>query len=324
MAHQINIERGIASAIFANTGAWHGLGTVLPECPSVDKALELAHLDFKVEKLPLFTVIPNEDDAIMVDGKFATVRMDTKKALGVVGSVYEVMQNKDAFAVVDEMLDKGMVKVETAGALGSGERVWLLANLPGYLKVKTPTGYEDLTNKYLLFFNSHDGSTNIRVKLTPIRVVCANTLAISLRGVGDEVKIRHTRTAQDRLKQANETLKIVNTLYADVQEMLKPMALKKFTDKDFIDYFKKLIPEADTERAENGRQQQRGELMQLVETGKGAKESGHTLWTAYNAVVEKVDHYAHVADPLKNSWFGGGYNLKLKAFEIAKAIITKN
>jgi len=161
---------------------WHGLGQIIKDYPTSAEALAFAGLDYTVEKRPLFTydtenhhgdpetdlIIPEID----VPGFFATVRSDTDQVLGVVGKDYEVVQNVEAFSFFDAIVGgKDGILYETAGALGNGERVFITAKLPDYIRV----GRHDLIEKYLFLTTSHDGTGSIQIAFTPVRIVCQNS-----------------------------------------------------------------------------------------------------------------------------------------------------
>ncbi len=119
----------------------------------------------------------------------AVIRTDTNDNLGVVGNSDVPVQNRRAFGFLDAIAAEGGIRYHTAGALRRGERIWLLGKLPGQIRVK---GFDDMTEKYLLLSNSHDGSSALRVFFTSIRVCCANTLAMADRsGKGEGIAIRH-------------------------------------------------------------------------------------------------------------------------------------
>lgn len=209
---------------------------------------------------------------------------------------------------------------ETAGVLGNGERIWILAKLPGFIKVRG----QDIVNKYLLLTNSHDGSSLVRAKLTPIRVVCSNTLSMALSGSEEEVRIRHTPSAIDNLKQAHQLLGFTNQLYQQLGEIFKAMSLKKVTEKQLLDYVNGLIPDNEEAESKTRSENIRNRILELHENGVGAHLSRGTVWGMYNAVTEYTDHTLHTQNPMRRLnavWFGGGDRLKQKAFTLAKEII---
>jgi len=146
---------------------WHGLGTRLENAATSAEAIKAAGLDWNVTKQPLFL-----EGGMQLERALATVREDTGAVLGVVGKVYQPLQNKDAFSFFDAVVGIKEAMYHTAGALGKGECVWILAKLPGVVRVVG----DDITEKYLLLTNRHDGWGSATVMFTPIRVVCQSAI----------------------------------------------------------------------------------------------------------------------------------------------------
>ena len=317
MSHNINFTNGKASMFYVKETPWHNLGTKLDVLATSAEAIETAQLDYTVIKMPVYAMT-KAGAYVHVPRNFATVRTDTNTPLGVVGSRYSVIQNKDAFKFFDSLVGEGAAIYETAGVLGDGERIWILAKLPGHIKV----GKRDIVNKYLLLTNSHDGTSIVRAKLTPIRVVCENTLSMALRGSEQEVRIRHTANAVEMLEKAHELLGLTNQLFVQVEDIFNRMSLVNFSGEQVLDYVKTLIP--DNEDAENHTRTEkvRNEILSLHESGQGADMSRGTLWGIYNAVTEFTDHvYATSAanqnKKLESIWFGAHARLKNQAFDLA-------
>jgi phage/plasmid-like protein (TIGR03299 family) len=297
---------------------WHRLGLHLQNPATAQEAIEAAQLDFKVQLKPVKTTINRKQK--IVPNTFATVRTDTQEVLGVVGSRYEPIQNKDAFAFFDSLVGSDEAMFHTAGVLGKGERIWILAKLPDYIRV----GKNDMVEKYLLLTNSHDGSAVVRAKLTPIRVVCSNTLSVALQGAEQEVRIRHTPNAINKLEEAHKLLGLTNTLYDQLGTIFNRMALRKVTDKQLLYYVKALIPQNPDAKFQTRNENIREAILELHESGQGAELSRGSLWGAYNAATEYSDHVQHSRDAnkqLKSIWFGSGEKLKLKAFALAQKML---
>jgi phage/plasmid-like protein (TIGR03299 family) len=293
---------------------WHGLGVPVDGLFTSHDALAKADLDFDVVKKPIYhQVISNDDDGTLgnefveVPDFFATVRTDTDGYLGVVGNYYTPFQNRDAFGFLDSLVGKGKDKAiyDTAGALYGGKRIWLLVKLPGNVSVKG-----DPVEKFLLCANSHDGTTPIYVKFTPVRVVCWNTLSAALGQDGMVVKIRHTKGAAEKMDEAARVLGISTAFYEKVGEVYGEMAGFKITSKLLQKYYKKVVPDpvkkqmkydeagnvvdsedimANSTRAENTREK----LVEIFENSpsiKGSSAEGN-LWGAYNSVTEYLQYY---------------------------------
>jgi phage/plasmid-like protein (TIGR03299 family) len=177
------------------TPVWNGLGTKVESALSSQEALEKAGLNWSVKQKPLLT-----GTGILIDGYKANIRDSDDKVLGVVTDRYSILQNKDAFAWSDELLGKG-VRYETAGSLQNGKRVWILAKLP--------TSYiiaGDKITPYMVLSNSHDGSGSVKVAMTPIRVVCQNTLNLALTTADRIWTTKHTGDMEIKMDDVKETL----------------------------------------------------------------------------------------------------------------------
>jgi len=265
--------------------AWHGLGQVVEDYPTSAEAIRYAGLDYRVEKRPLYTnSLPLEliigglgagFAGIDVPDYYATVRTDNNAVLGVVGKDYAVVQNADAFRFFDAIVGGGSgIKYETAGALGKGERIFITAKLPEYIKV----GKQDLIEQYLFLTTSHDGFGSITAAFTPTRIVCNNTLNAAMRNQSGGIKIRHTASANDRLKQAHTLMGISQVMAGELEELFNHWSKVRITDKEV----KKLIQVA---MAPNK------EVLTNLELGLVDK-----LSTTYTNIVDNAYAYA-MADP---------------------------
>ena len=199
---------------------WHGLGTQVDEAPTSADALRLAGLDWKVERKPIQVCGGRK-----VDNFFANVRSSDGAVLGVVSDRYQVVQNAEAFAFTDALIE-GEVRYETAGSLMGGRKIWLLAKLPDREIVG------DKTEPYLCFSNTHDGSGAIRVCMTPIRVVCNNTLNIALNGAKRAWSVRHTGDIQAKLHEARMCLDMANKYMDKLAVYADQMANKSITKRN--------------------------------------------------------------------------------------------
>ncbi|HEY9002034.1 MAG TPA: DUF932 domain-containing protein [Mucilaginibacter sp.] len=276
MAHNINYneQTGKHSFFSVKEKAWHGLGQIISDYPTSAEALQYAGLDYQVSKWALYAYDPSNrtSNEPHVPDHFATVRTDTNSVLGVVGSDYEVVQNVDVFSFFDSIVGgKDGIFYETAGALGrNGERIFITAKLPDYIRV----GRNDCIEKYLFLTTSHDGTESITIAFTPIRVVCQNTLNAALRNHVNSIKIRHTASATDKLKQAHKMLGITNQLSVELEAVFNRWSRVRITDPQL----KQLIQLAMTPNRET---------YELVKTGKQEE-----LTSQFNNIVSSVFDYA--------------------------------
>lgn len=327
MAHQINYNErtGRHSFFSVKEIPWHGLGTIVQEYPNSQQALEYAELDFEVEKRELYAV---GDSQIDVPDYYATVRTDTNEALGVVGKDYQIVQNVNAFDFFDSIVgSKTGILYETAGALGRGERIFITAKLPDYIKV----GKNDLIEQYLFLTTSHNGSSSITAAFTPIRVVCNNTLNAALQGVTNAVRIRHTVNVHWKLKEAHKLLGISNRLNKELGDIFNHWSKVRITDK----HVKRLIQLALAPNKEtlNTLYQDRDEKLSamfnnmvssvmdyaLTSPSQDFDTTKGTLYGCYNAVTgyfQNVRNYKDDESKLKSIMFGTASQRAQVAFDL--------
>ncbi len=325
MPHELATTIGHTAMMFAGEIPWHGLGTRLEEPATAREAIEAAGLDYLAELNNLQTT-----EGIPIPQRKAVVRSDSREILGVVGTSYVPVQNHQAFGFLDAVVSDGELRYHTAGALGKGERVWMLAKLPDEIRVKNS---DDITEKYLLLSNSHDGSSSLRVYFTPIRVVCSNTLAIAARnGRGQGISIIHKGDLATKVQQAQVVLGLANRFYDDTEEQINRLANHYPSLRQLEQYFLHVYPdspEGESSRTTNVRQ----EMLRLFEEGIGHDMPAirHTTWTALNAVTEYVDHYRSTrgktssdkaSNRLESAWFGSGARLKERAWDLALEMAT--
>lgn len=345
MAHNLFIEHGKAKLFYHGEPPWHGLGQQLSGPATSREAIQAAGLNWEVEKHPIHLLAHGRP--ILVQGKVALVRSDLLKAgevanaLGLVGQNYQPIQNHEAFEFFDELVGgPGQAIYHTAGALGAGERVWILCKLPGNMVIARG----DVTEKFLLLSNSHDGQSSIQLKFTPIRVVCQNTLTMALEK-GSSIRIPHRQGIRRNLTWAAETLGILQKRFAGLEENFQTMAKRPMETKGLEAYLDKLFPLADETGPDelpklattsNQEAMERKRLKALLarkavailwDQGKGSDIPSvrHSLWMAYNAVAEMVDHCSRKSSMastdrsrhLDQAWFKEGHLLKTRAYQAA-------
>lgn len=210
---------------------WHGIGTVVEECPSSGEALRLAGLDWKVEQQDIYT-----GGGSLVPGYKANVRDKDQAILGIVSDRYQVVQNEEAFAFTDELLEGG-VRYETAGALQGGRRTFILARLPQRFIIAG-----DEVTPYFVIMNSHDGSCAIKAAMTPVRVVCQNTLNLAFRTASRTWTARHTSGILGRAEDARATLQLAEQYMGELGKGVDTLAHKKLTDKKVMGFISELLP----------------------------------------------------------------------------------
>ena len=259
---------------------WHGLGTIVAEAPTSKEALELAGLDWKVIQRKVYT-----EGGRQIPGCRVNIRDRDGKILGVVGDRYRVVQNEEAFAFTDALLGEG-VRYETAGSLSSGKRVWMLARLEGRMMT------DERIDPYLVFTNSHDGTGAIRVAITPIRVVCQNTLNFALRNAERQWSCVHLGDINSKMDEAKHTLMNANTYLEALEEEFGELKLKK-TDVDKVrEYVNMLLPiaEEDSDRKKRNMEDLRTDLMNRYLYAPDLMMVEHSMYRFINAVSDFATH----------------------------------
>ncbi|RPI13934.1 MAG: DUF932 domain-containing protein [Ignavibacteriae bacterium] len=320
MPANLTMENGKASVMYYGDVPWHGLGTKLMSPATSKEAIVAANLNWNVVKIPLFAktrVFTNIKDlrAMITD---RDLNSDTPNILGTVGKNYTPVQNTEAFAFFDSIVGGEKAIYHTAGSLNNNKVIWILARLPGEIKVIG----DDITNKYLLLCNSHDGSSSVQIKFTPVRVVCSNTLTAALMD-GYTIKIKHSNNVLERLKQSKQTLGIIENGYKYIGQIFKEMVMTRMSKERMHKYFTAVFPDMKDEKATYYNRKNRTAVEKLSEIGYGTDIKGvkGTLWGAYNAVTEFVDHKPNQLTPdkqLYNIWFGSADSVKRRAFRLAE------
>jgi phage/plasmid-like protein (TIGR03299 family) len=195
---------------------WHKLGQIIDkDIVTAKEAMIAAQADFEVIKAPAHVEVKPG----MFKGSnthFLTYRSDTLDILGHVGPDYTVVQNADAFDFIDSIIMGGEASFETAGVLNFGERIFVTAKLPSHVKL----GGEDIIDKYIFLTNSHDGTGRILAAITPIRIVCNNTLRMALANRQNTVAFKHTRKVHEKLEMAHKLMGLTNSYYDEFQTLM--------------------------------------------------------------------------------------------------------
>lgn len=309
MAHMVE------TMAYAGETPWHGLGVQVPSDLSPAQMLEKAGLDWSVEKVPAFATIDGKKTAV---GWSALVRSSDHEMLSVVSNDWNPVQNHEAFEFFHEYCAAGDMEMHTAGSLRGGQVVWALAKV----KESFELFKGDTVESYLLFTNPHKFGQSIDVRFTPIRVVCNNTLTLSLEQKADRMVKKSHRTQFDA-EQVKEQLGIATTKLAKYKEMAAFLGSKRYSDVNLKEYFNRIFPvlaynkEKGPQRKDLSKSATRA--LEIIETQPGAEYARGSWWQAFNAVTYLTDHeIGRSADTrLQSAWFGPNKNLKVKALETA-------
>lgn len=328
MAHELEIKAdGTASAFFVGQPAWHGLGTVLNNPPTIEEALKLAQLDWKVALRPVFSQPSEGSDYQQVPGYQATVRESDGRVLGVVGSKFVPLQNQVAFDWFQPFLDSGAVTLESAGALKEGKRVWVLAKLK-----ESEGGVEEIVpgdnvEQYILLAHAHDGSLAIRVGFTAVRVVCQNTLTAAVHGneaSNKLLKIRHTSHAPVALAVVREIIDTTRREFAANAAIFRMLAATGCDEVTLRKYVREVF-EPGSAHNEEILPRLVNDVVELFYHGKGHQLAAGSIWSAYNAITQFITHeQGRSADRrLDSQWFGKGAAIVHRALYVANNLAYK-
>lgn len=290
-----NFETGF----FVGEPAWHGLGTVIKEAPTSDDAIKIAGLDWEVIPKPIYDEFGRE-----IPGFKVNQRSSDNKNLGIVTNRYKIVQNREAFAFTDALLGEG-VKYETAGSLASGKRVWMLARMEG------TTLCEEKIDPFLVFTNSHDGTGAVRVAITPVRVVCQNTLNLALNQASRHWSCAHKGDIQGKLEEARYTLESAERYMKALEEefgelkskKINENQVRKMTDKllelEFSNLFNKAVKTGKVvdfkealkqQKYEEKLNRKRNDILDIYFDKPDLKETEHTAFRFVNAVSDYATH----------------------------------
>jgi phage/plasmid-like protein (TIGR03299 family) len=288
MAHNLATINGSIAMMYQNASPWHGLGKRISGTVDVQTALTAATLDWTVRREALYLA-----DGRKLDERFATVRDLDNAILGTVGPDYTILQNADAFGILNDVCAEFGVTIETAGALGKGERVWMLAKMPE--PIEPIAG--DKINGYALVMTGHTGTQSYVTQLTPIRVVCQNTLNAATASGQAMLRIRHTSSSPKRLDEAKRLMNSLTKALHASKQTYGDLARQAMTPQDIAKYIETVFPTPAGEAPNAHLRGRRDQVAALVFAGRGADMANQDMpsgtasaWAAYNAVTEYFDH----------------------------------
>jgi phage/plasmid-like protein (TIGR03299 family) len=327
MAHEFE------TGFFVTEPAWHGLGTVLQDPPTIQEAIVAAGLDWRVELQAL-----TRPDGTEVPSR-AVVRSSDQSLLGVVGPDYEPLQNADALAWFQPFIDSGSVRLEAAGSLREGKRVWVLGRVIGS---SADVVKRDRVDQFVLLANGHDGTLSIRCGFTAVRVVCQNTLTAAVNDRASKLlRIRHTKNAGEALTQVGHVINVARGDFEATAAQFRYLASKGCDAASLRRYVREVfaikpsriiavnasgedsapvseVPEA---ADENLCARIVAEVVRLSESGRGTDVVGvkGTYWGAYNSITEYLTHLRGKSQDtrLDGQWFGQSAMLNARALRLA-------
>jgi phage/plasmid-like protein (TIGR03299 family) len=303
---------------------WHGLGKQVPKGLTAEQMIRAAGLDWEVKLLPARGA--REINRKGEFSRYEVVRVPRQNTaedevlLGVVGRRYQPLQNVEAFGFFDSIVGERKAHFETAGALGEGERIWVMAKLPEAMEIVRG----DECFKYLLLSNTHSGDGSVIVKFTAMRVVCQNTLMLALKDGQQSYRVRHSKKMQFKLDELAVFLAITQEVFLKAEELFKRLAKIHMNENRLEHYLGAVFPRSDEQKSKGEVPLRWGFLREVFETEKDLQLPGvkGTLWGAYNAITRFEDYKQPQQEEqpdqrLERTWFGGGADTKLKALAVA-------
>jgi len=328
-------SNGTAMIAYRGETPWHGQGTKVPDAVTGQEMLIASGLNYEVKSVP---VVAKGDQDIAIPDMCATIRCDTNSVLGIVGKDYNIFQNSEMVQFFEDLVQGRKIQYEVAGGLGKGERVWILARIPDLsYAIKG-----DEMVSYMAIRNGHDGSMNLTVSPTNVRICCANTLRAASRefierrklygkSIHAGYRIRHTKNMRNAVAQAISAYDKCLTDAIATRQLYEMLAEKPVTDKEVRAYFVKMMETADkAEAAEKEKASKLAEsrlankvddLMALWNAPTNQTGTKGTAFAAYNSLVEYVDFQrptrcvgAKSEDTARfeSAMFGSGDDLKSK------------
>ena len=315
MSHEVEMVEGVAQMAYAGETPWHGLGTKVAPDLSPIQIMSKAGLDWTVEKETMTTA-----SGVEIEGKKALVRSADNKVLDVVGDNWNPVQNEQAFEFFSEYTLAGDMEMHTAGSLKGGQMVWALAKVKESFDILGG----DQVDSYLLFSNPHKYGKAIDVRFTPIRVVCNNTLSMSLgQNVANSVTMNHRNEFNPDM--VKEQMGIASEKFAKYKEMATFLSTKKFSMDALVQYYNEVFPrtyqgkkdvqvKTFADLSSNGQK-----AFSYLETQPGAEYGAGSWWQALNSVTYLTDHKMgrETDSRLTSAWFGANQTRKIRAVEKA-------
>jgi len=306
MAHMVE------TMAYAGELPWHGLGVKVIDDLTPEQMMQKAGVDWSVEKQDLIT-----SGGSTVSNKQALVRSSDGSVLDVVGKGWNPVQNADAFNFFEEYVRAGDMQMHTAGSLNDGKMVWALA--------KANESFElfngDVTENYFLFSNPHEFGKAIDIRMTPIRVVCNNTLTLSLSTSSDAMlKVNHRKEFD--VAEVKETLGIAKEKMEQYKSMAEFLGSKRYTSENIVEYFNEVFGSVAKEKVDGVTpftSNNAKNAMEYLDTQPGANFAQGSFWNAFNTVTYMTDHVQGRSNDgrMTSSWYGRNRRVKLKALDKA-------
>lgn len=315
---------------FVGDVPWHGLGEEVASTVTAEEMCQAAGLDWMITKEPAPGArIVNKQrklyDRYLILREPVGDETDAA-ALGMVGSGYEPLQNTEAFKFFEPFIESKYAQFHTAGALGNGERVWVLVRLNDQIVI----GGDDVVDRFLLLSNSHNGAGAVSIRFTPIRVVCQNTLNFAMKRGSGAISVRHTRNIASHLAaaQAIELKRIIEKAFKEAATLFGDMALKTLTAEHTDSILEILFPRTEHQKEARLEPERWGRIKMIRDDDTVTPpKTRTTLWALYNAITRDEDYRssreASAEARLERVWFGSGHDLKIKTLTVCRNQLRK-
>jgi len=321
MPHDLEIKEGRASMLYLEEPPWQALGARVESAATVQEALRAAGDDWDVAKEPLFIANAGKDGFVQT-GRFAVIRTDTRAVLGHVSGQYRPSANREVFRFLDELVGGGKAVFHTVGVLWGGERVWVLVQLSDGWEVTTG----DWVSGFLLVTTSHDATEAPRIRFTPVREACMNTLVPADAQAGFNARELHSGNVSWGFKNAAELLGMACKVFGKTREAYQVLASRQVSREEMGAYFLDVIPDGECKHRNTRTQNTRANLEHLYHWGHGSEFARGTAWGIYNSVTEYLEHCrlarSSAGRRLWSNWFSSGEDINQralsKALELAK------
>lgn len=231
----VTAASGLATPV--REAPWQNIVTTFDPGDKLADAIQKAGLDYEVGFAPMFYERPTDGQLWPVGNRRATVRKDTGQLLGFVGGRYTIVQNRDAFSFLEDVVDSGELKPVSAGQFRQGARPYLQARLPGDILV---AGTDPIT-PFIFVGTSHDGGMPVTISLTGVRVICQNTYALAAKAER-RFQVRHLASSEGRILAARQTLELSNRYFAEYGEAMNELAAQTITERDVKTVLERLFP----------------------------------------------------------------------------------
>jgi phage/plasmid-like protein (TIGR03299 family) len=319
MSHEVEMVNGVAQMAYAGSTPWHGLGTKVSNDLTPQQMMQKAGLDWDVNKVDAFVEVNGEK---IKTGQSALLRSSDNSILTNVGPDWNPVQNSTAFEFFGEYVMAGDMEMHTAGSLKGGQNVWALAKI----KESFDVFGDDTVESYLLFSNPHIYGKSVDVRFTPVRVVCNNTLTMSL-GEAAQRSVRVGHRAVFDGDTVKTTLGIASEKFAKYKEMAQFLGSRKASAEALIEYYNGIFPNTSRKEDKIGSKVEAYDDLSrnaklcydALETQPGAQYAEGSWWQALNSVTYITDHVQgrNAENRLHSQWFGMNQARKVKAAETA-------